>query len=87
MAELGDEFPICLEILQPSDIRVLKCLHNYHKECIKDWSMRSNLCPLCNNSIVFVSDKSKDSKNKLIFKKLNIDYNDTSYRCTSCTIS
>ena len=78
MSEIGDECPICLEVLEPSDNRVLKCLHKYHKECIKDWSIRSDLCPLCNSKIVFLSSKS----NNII-----TDYEDISDRCINCIIS
>ncbi len=87
MVELGDECPICLEILQSSDIYVLNCLHKYHKECIVDWSKRSNLCPLCNGSIAFISDNNKKRIPTKVDRYNNYDTSDDEYRCLSCTIS
>lgn len=54
------ECPICLDPLLPQSIvgRVHHCGHTYHKNCVLEWSNRSNLCPTCRkvfNAIDFVS--------------------------------
>lgn len=43
------ECPICLEALSALDTlgRVHHCLHQYHHQCILQWSSHSNLCPTC----------------------------------------
>jgi len=39
---------ICLEEFKNGDeVITLPCFHLYHKECIKDWLKRNNLCPIC----------------------------------------
>ena len=39
---------ICMCDFVISDtLRILPCMHSYHKECIDDWLMRSFTCPSC----------------------------------------
>jgi len=48
-----DECPICLEELGKNQkIRVLECMHKYHKKCFDQWFLNKNhiniICPICN---------------------------------------
>ena len=46
--------PICICDFEAGDNVVVlrKCSHYFHKECLRDWLLRSNLtCPLCRNDI------------------------------------
>ena len=42
-----DECPICLEILNKKDIKMMACSHKFHNKCIKKWVAIKNMCPLC----------------------------------------
>ena len=47
------ECVICLENMNNNDIIVLtECFHMYHKKCINDWFMISNICPICDKKIL-----------------------------------
>ena len=48
---IGDkkECSICLENINKNHlIRVLKCFHIYHDECISEWLNKKKICPECN---------------------------------------
>jgi len=45
---------ICLSSLREQTIVMLDCKHEYHEECIMEWSKRSEKCPLCNTSSVII---------------------------------
>ena len=48
------ECSICLEEYSIGEkICYLPCFHDFHSECIKKWTKKSNKCPLCNNEIKF----------------------------------
>ena len=34
-------------------MRVLKCNHAFHKECLSSWNKKGNTCPVCRASISF----------------------------------
>ncbi|PKY08303.1 hypothetical protein P168DRAFT_314412 [Aspergillus campestris IBT 28561] len=40
---------VCLEsVLRSQEIRELKCLHVFHKECLEQWYLQDHFnCPLC----------------------------------------
>ena len=41
---------ICLEEYKYNEmLSVMSCDHKFHKDCLKDWLQKSNVCPLCNN--------------------------------------
>ena len=46
-----NECPICSEPLT-QDVRVLRCGHRFHNECIESWLTSHNSCPLCRRPIV-----------------------------------
>lgn len=54
---LNDECMICLDLIKNdvsdeiNDFVVLKCLHQYHQECLEKWRYKSNSCPLCKHPI------------------------------------
>lgn len=41
------ECAICLCDLETSGLLTLSCEHTFHSNCLKDWFMHSNSCPLC----------------------------------------
>ncbi|XP_040997831.1 probable E3 ubiquitin-protein ligase RHG1A isoform X2 [Juglans microcarpa x Juglans regia] len=39
---------ICQEVyIEGDDLGTLECGHNFHADCIKQWLMQKNLCPVC----------------------------------------
>lgn len=49
---LQDECPICLEKLKKNNtIYLIPCCHYFHKECLKNWVMIENFCPICRNEL------------------------------------
>ncbi|GMG27812.1 unnamed protein product [Ambrosiozyma monospora] len=46
--EVGDRCPICLLDYQEEDAgRSLLCTHKFHRECIDEWLLNENTCPIC----------------------------------------
>ena len=47
------ECAICLETFKGIDIikAFYKCEHIFHKDCLKNWLKRSNVCPLCKHDL------------------------------------
>ena len=44
--------PICLEdFVDQCRIRRLRCIHNFHTECIDKWLMKNMICPVCRKPI------------------------------------
>jgi E3 ubiquitin-protein ligase BIG BROTHER-like protein len=49
---LGEECSICRMPFEPADeLRVLRCRHAEHKECIDQWLKQSKMCCVCNTEI------------------------------------
>ena len=43
---------ICLENFQNCDwVRVLRCFHSFHRDCVDQWLEASRLCPICKQDI------------------------------------
>jgi len=41
---------VCLEQFQPGEeLRILPCLHRYHRSCIDPWLQQNAKCPSCNH--------------------------------------
>ena len=52
---------ICLDDIEKGEeIRTLRCMHKFHKECIDSWLERQHLdnliCPICDSSIIDFDD-------------------------------
>lgn len=50
--------PICYESLACPEIR-LKCKHAFHRQCIMQWVMHSNTCPVCRMSMLAVEPRNE----------------------------
>ena len=51
--QINFECPICLEIIDDTNVCIIDCKHAYHKECLEKWIQTSvknryYKCPLCN---------------------------------------
>ncbi|XP_074525572.1 RING finger protein 215 isoform X3 [Halichoeres trimaculatus] len=48
-----DNCAVCLEPFNNNQcLRVLPCLHEYHRECVDPWLLLQHTCPLCKRSIL-----------------------------------
>ncbi|CAK9037620.1 E3 ubiquitin-protein ligase MBR2 (HAL3-interacting protein 1 homolog) (AtHIP1) (MED25-binding RING-H2 protein 2) (RING-H2 finger MBR2) (RING-type E3 ubiquitin transferase MBR2) [Durusdinium trenchii] len=48
-----EPYTICLEIPGSGEaVTTLPCCHWYHTECIREWLLHAQLCPLCKTSVV-----------------------------------
>ncbi|KAJ0011053.1 hypothetical protein Pint_33928 [Pistacia integerrima] len=46
----SDQEPCCIcqeEYADGDDLGMLDCGHDFHNNCIKQWLMQKNLCPIC----------------------------------------
>lgn len=74
-------FSYCLPCLNPyywqeeydggDDIGTLECGHDFHTNCIKQWLMQKNLCPICKTTGL------------LAWKKTDLDIQALKYNCHS----
>ncbi|CAH9085832.1 unnamed protein product [Cuscuta epithymum] len=56
-----DGCSICLEPFSSNDPpTVTKCKHEYHLQCILEWSQRSQECPICSRKVVLEEPASQD---------------------------
>ena len=49
------ECPLCLKKFD-SDRVFINCHHYFHKECIMNWKIRNNICPICRVRITEIKD-------------------------------
>uniref|UniRef100_A0A3Q1GBK2 Ring finger protein 215 n=1 Tax=Acanthochromis polyacanthus TaxID=80966 RepID=A0A3Q1GBK2_9TELE len=48
-----DNCAVCLEPFNNNQcLRVLPCLHEYHRDCVDPWLLLQHTCPLCKRSIL-----------------------------------
>ncbi len=56
---------ICHETLKSTqNLRVLKCAHSFHFDCVNDWISTKGTCPTCRNTenrVVYRPTYSSDS--------------------------
>ena len=38
---------ICAELLDFYKVTKTKCCHEFHLKCLKDWKVKSDICPIC----------------------------------------
>ncbi|TWW60146.1 RING finger protein 215 isoform X2 [Takifugu flavidus] len=58
----ADNCAVCLEPFHNNQcLRVLPCLHEYHRECVDPWLLLQHTCPLCKRSIFSESQQSNPS--------------------------
>ncbi|XP_035383170.1 E3 ubiquitin-protein ligase RNF43 isoform X1 [Electrophorus electricus] len=44
---------ICLEeFLDGQDLRIISCMHEFHRECVDPWLLQHRTCPLCMHNIM-----------------------------------
>ena len=43
--------PVCIENVHKDDVKVLKCSHTFHHECITKWFVESDVCPVCRDDM------------------------------------
>ena len=43
---------ICLDNLEDNAIKINKCSHIYHKECIEEWFKINQTCPICRTDTI-----------------------------------
>lgn len=56
----ADNCAVCLEPFNNNQcLRVLPCLHEYHRDCVDPWLLLQHTCPLCKHNIL--SSVCKDS--------------------------
>jgi len=46
---------ICSDVMS-DDLVLSKCAHIHHKECLLEWTKRSNTCPVCREVITTLVD-------------------------------
>ncbi|XP_044051112.1 RING finger protein 215 isoform X3 [Siniperca chuatsi] len=55
-----DNCAVCLEPFNNNQcLRVLPCLHEYHRDCVDPWLLLQHTCPLCKRSILTMDCGSK----------------------------
>jgi hypothetical protein len=43
-----DDCAICLQAFEMNDlIEETLCRHIYHENCLEEWSLKNEICPLC----------------------------------------
>ncbi|CAE7269246.1 E3 ubiquitin-protein ligase [Symbiodinium microadriaticum] len=43
---------VCLEDFRDGDlVRVLRCFHTFHRDCVDTWLARNHLCPICKQDV------------------------------------
>jgi hypothetical protein len=53
----GAECAICQAGLMPHEsVRLLRCRHTFHVDCIDNWLSRSTCCPLCRSCVESPAD-------------------------------
>ena len=58
--ETNDAEPCCIcqeEYKDGEDLGKLDCGHDFHADCVKQWLMQKNLCPICKTTGLNTSGK------------------------------
>ncbi len=82
------ECPICLESLFDSvkNVTLLKCGHSIHQECYYELIKSNNIkCPLCNKSIIDISNFNNIIENEINNTPMPDEYNyEVEILCNDC---
>jgi len=70
---LENECIICFEEFSNTMVSTLKCGHKFHYDCIYEWTMNENTCPLCRTPVEMSFYGYRD-KRLCIFSKMRIYY-------------
>lgn len=67
------ECPICLESINDPDIVgiVHRCSHQYHEQCLLQWSSHSNSCPTCRKPFHKINVAIKNTPN-VVLRSFNV---------------
>ncbi|CAJ2657395.1 unnamed protein product [Trifolium pratense] len=38
----------------------IRCMHTYHLDCIKQWLMQKNVCPICQHTALEIGHEDED---------------------------
>jgi len=58
-ADDAEECVICFDALDDSTVQSSSCGHRFHAYCVHEWTLRSDLCPLCRGRLTCDSHHSK----------------------------
>ena len=47
LKHVKESCPICFETIQSGDKHTLSCEHKFHRQCMVQWYVESNVCPIC----------------------------------------
>ena len=65
-ATLNEDYKKCsicqCDFEQDEDVRILICLHRYHKECADAWLKKKSWCPLCRKNVVSGEEERKEEE-------------------------
>ena len=60
-SNLGDIYRIKdSNMILPNYLVLCDCNGYYHKECLLEWLIKSNSCPICRSDVIFVSSDYND---------------------------
>lgn len=63
----ADACPICLVEYEEGDVLCWsqsgKCIHAFHKQCMVEWLLRNEECPLCRHNYLSLEDDDEDADN------------------------
>jgi len=51
LKEKKETCAICFEELGQNEIRILPCIHKFHKNCVDGWVKDKNTCPMCRKKV------------------------------------
>lgn len=64
---------ICFGNILAKDTNYLRCGHNFHKYCVKQWLLYSSICPLCRHDLANNESDTDSSGEGNLFSQLTIE--------------
>lgn len=76
---MNSDCSICLEKIKKSEHLIIlkKCKHQFHKDCIINWILQKNSCPLCRTPVKTqfeLTNQGKKFNLKISEKNFSIDF-------------